>query len=60
MNHYPHHLTNPMRRERLVDLAKFRKSAVAADVSSPVVEDEVPHSPEEVASGGASDAEPLQ
>jgi hypothetical protein len=60
MNHYPHIPANPLRRERLLDLAKFRRPASLAEAPSPIAESEAAHSPEETASGAEMDPEPGQ
>jgi hypothetical protein len=49
MNHYPHIPANPLRRERLVDLAQFRRTVVTPEPSLPLAETEAQHSPEEAA-----------
>lgn len=58
MKNYSHIATNPLRRERLVDLAKFRRIPIAAEEPAQIAESEVPPSPEEGAGGGVIEPEP--
>lgn len=50
--------TNPKRRERLVDLAEFRRAAAARAVSQPQTEAQTPQSCEEIPGDEASTASP--
>lgn len=60
MNNHPHLPTNPLRRERMVDLAKFRRTPAQSEAPTTVEESEVAHTCEGMAICAEIDTAPDQ